>query len=491
MNNREFSNKVMNASKWSLFTEISAKLIGPISLIVLARFLTPDDFGVVTIATMVISFTQIFMNSGLHKAIIQTEEVEYKIEDIASVTFWSNIGLSICIFLVIFFIADPLSNILNEPRTANVIKVLAFQIIFSALGLVQTALFQRELKFEKLFWVRIVTVVAPTILSIPLAIYGMGYWAIVGGQIFGSLANTIVLWFITKWKPSFYFNYKIFKKLFSFGYLSIIEGIVGWLIIWLDVLIIGIYFSTNEIGLYRTASSFVNSIMLLLVSPIVPVLYSSLSRIQNNDDMFKKYFLQAQKLVFFISVTLGVIFLLFGDLIGNIIYGSNWEGIGWIISILGIAYGFKTLSSLNGEAYRAKGKPGINASIMLINLIIYIPAYIFAGELGLLYFVVAKAILMNFPQPIWHFYFSNKIFNVGFKDVFRNIKFIFLSGTIITFLVIVYYYFFDGLSLIRNTFIMPILFLLYLICLLPEKNFVINTVHFIKKTFLKNKQELG
>ena len=485
MDNSNFSNKVANASKWSLFTELSAKLIGPFSLIILARFLTPDDFGVVTIATMVISFTQVFMTSGLHKAIIQTEEVKYKIEEISSVTFWANMCFSIIIFFIVFFIADPLSHLLNEPRVANVVKVLAFQIIFSALSLVQTALFQRDLKFKKLFWVRIVTVVAPTILSIPLAILGLGYWAIIGGQIFGSLANTIVLWSITRWKPSFYFNFNIFKELFSFGYLSIIEGIAGWFVVWLDAIIIGMYFSTNELGLYRTASSFVNAIMLLLVSPVTPVLYSSLSRLQNDHYMFKKHFLQAQKLVFFVSITIGVIFLLFGDIIGNAIYGSQWKGIGIIISILGIAYGFKALCSLNGEAYRAKGKPGINALIMLINLIMYIPGYIFAGKLGLIYFVLAKAILMNFPQPIWHFYYSKKIFDVNFKEVFNNIKFVFWGAIGVLALFVIYSILFDDTSVYIRTVTMSILLLLYFICLIPEKQFVKRTVFTVKNTISK------
>ncbi|MFS3928306.1 lipopolysaccharide biosynthesis protein [Priestia flexa] len=485
MDKSDFSNKVASASKWSLFTELSAKLIGPFSLIILARFLTPDEFGVVTIATMVISFTQVFMTSGLHKAIVQKEEEKYRIEEISSVVFWANMFFSSIIFFIVFLIADPLSHLLNEPRIANVIKVLALQIIFSALSLVQTALFQRDLKFKKLFWVRIVTVVAPTILSIPLAILGLGYWAIVGGQIFGSLANTIVLWTITKWKPSFYFNFNIFKELFSFGYLSIIEGIAGWFVVWLDAIVIGVYFSTNELGLYRTASSFVNAIMLLLVSPVTPVLYSALSRLQSDQHMFKTHFLQAQKLVFFVSITVGIIFLLFGDIIGNIIYGSQWKGIGIIISILGIAYGFKALCSLNGEAYRAKGRPGINALVMSINLMIYIPGYIFAGGLGLIYFVLAKAILMNFPQPIWHFYYSKKIFNVSFKEVFNNIKFVFWAATGVLIVFIMYSFVFNNNSVYINTIIMFILLLLYFICLIPEKQFFKKTVFTVKNTISK------
>ena len=190
--------KVVSAAKWSAFAEIASKGITPIIFIVLAWILTPKDFGLVAIATMVISFSQIFWDAGLSKALIQRQG---DVEKTANIVFWTNMILGIVIYGLLFLSASFIAHLFKEPLAEAVIKVQGLQIILASLFSVQTALFQKELNFKKLFYVRLLTSVLPGFASIPFALWGFGYWALVVGSLVGAFGQLILLWLISSWRP--------------------------------------------------------------------------------------------------------------------------------------------------------------------------------------------------------------------------------------------------------------------------------------------------
>ena len=150
----DFNRKVISASKWSALGEIAAKAITPLVLVVLARLLTPDDFGVIAAAAMVISFSQVFWDAGLSKALIQREN---DIDEAAIVIFWTNAILGIVIYCFLYFCADLVVRVFDDPRVGMVLQIQGLQLIISSLCSVHTALYQRELNFRVLFWVKLFT----------------------------------------------------------------------------------------------------------------------------------------------------------------------------------------------------------------------------------------------------------------------------------------------------------------------------------------------
>jgi PST family polysaccharide transporter len=189
----------VHAVKWSFLAELVSKAITLIVFIVLARLLTPEDFGVMSAALMVIAFSQILWEAGMGKALIQRQT---DIEDAANVAFWINLGLGVLIAGLLFWGAQPIAlTFFQDARVTPVLQIMTLQVLLGALSSVQTALLQKEMDFKKLFWVRMATVALPGFASIPLAWGGMGYWALVAGTLTGQAVQVMMLWRMSEWRP--------------------------------------------------------------------------------------------------------------------------------------------------------------------------------------------------------------------------------------------------------------------------------------------------
>src|SRR5690606_13832885 len=151
--------------------------------------------------------------------------------------------------------------------------------------------------FKTLFFVRMISIFIPVIITIPLALIGLSYWSIIIGTLVMQLSNAIILTVKSKWKPKLFFSLKILKEMFSFSVWSLIEAISIWLTLWIDTFIIASLINQYYLGLYKTSMTMVNTLMALVTSAVIPVIFSTLSRLQNNDIEFKKMFFKFQRVV--------------------------------------------------------------------------------------------------------------------------------------------------------------------------------------------------
>jgi PST family polysaccharide transporter len=361
------------AFKWSIAGEIITKAIQPLIFIILARLLTPNDYGVVAAALMVISFTQIFWEAGMAKALIQRQT---QVNESANVAFWINLAAGIFIALILFLSADQLANYLfKDARIGNILRAMTLQIFFGALTSVPVALLQKELKFNMLFWVRLTTVAVPAVFSIPLAIYGFSYWALVIGTLAGQAIQVVVLWWISTWRPSFTFHRSIAKELLVFGSWVGLSGLLTWFYLWIDSLFVGSFLGTHQLGIYRTGNQFIIMIFGFLFTPLQPVLYSYFSGIQNEQEKLKNIFFRVIRITTLISVPLGFVLYVSADAIALIVFGEKWHGIEFVLAIMAIMHGYSWIVGLNGEIYRAINKPSYETIVNSIALIIYLGGY--------------------------------------------------------------------------------------------------------------------
>ena len=209
----DLNHQVIKAAKWSTLTEISAKLIVPITSMVLARLLTPEVFGVVTTLAMVTSFAGLFTDAGFHNYIVQHEfKDESDCKKSANVAFWSNLALSVFIWGIIVVFAEPLAVLVGNPGLGFVLIVASLSIPLGAFSSIQSALFKRQMDFQTLFKIRLVSVIIPIVITIPLAYWLRNYWALVCGGLVQSLVSVILLFFFSNWFPRFYYSFKVFDN---------------------------------------------------------------------------------------------------------------------------------------------------------------------------------------------------------------------------------------------------------------------------------------
>ena len=266
--------QIASATKWSAITEIVAKLITPMSSMVLARLLTPEAFGVVATLTMIITFAEIFTDAGFQKYLIQHEfkDNEDRIHS-TNVAFWSNLCLSLLIWIVIGLFCEPLATLVGNPGLGHVLTIACVSIPLAAFSSIQMALYKRDFDFKTLFKVRIVGICIPLFVTIPLAFWLKTYWALVIGTIVGNLANAILLTYYSKWKPSIYYSFQKLREMFSFTIWSMFESISIWLTAYIDIFIVGVYLNEYYLGLYKTSTTIVGQITALITAATTPILF--------------------------------------------------------------------------------------------------------------------------------------------------------------------------------------------------------------------------
>ncbi|MEE4216005.1 MAG: lipopolysaccharide biosynthesis protein [Xanthomonadales bacterium] len=374
--------------KWSFLGEIVSKAISPLILIVLARLLTPEDFGVVVAATMVISFSQFIWEAGLGKAIIQYQGAR---DPAANAAFWINVLLGVIVALGLMFSAGFIAeSVFRDSRVTTVLQVMSLQVVFSAIGAVHSALLQKDMKFKKLFWVRIATTLTPALVSIPMAISGWGYWALVGGSLTGQLLQFFTLWVVSTWRPKLSFDFGIAKDLVKFGRWVAATAVLGWFFNWADSLAVGAFLSSKELGLYRTGNAFVQMIYSIIFGSLLPVLYSHLANFSKDLEAIRNILIQVIQMMTFLSLPLAAILFANSEVIETLVFGFQWSGIGLIVSVMSLVHGIAWIVGANGEVFRAIGLPAIETRILAISVLIYTIGYLVSIQFGFETFIWAR-----------------------------------------------------------------------------------------------------
>lgn len=380
-----------HALKWSFAAELASKAIQPLVFVILARLLSPNDFGVISAALMVTAFAQILCEAGMGQALVQRQT---HVAEAANAAFWTNLALGGVVAAALFFSADFIArNVFHDVRVTAVLQVATVQILLVALSSVQAALLQKEMAFRKLFWIRFATVLVPGLASIPLALNGYGYWALLAGTLVGQLAQALMLWRMSPWRPRWSLDRGIAKEVMRFGSWVAASGFLAWFYLWADSLIVGMYLGSHELGLYRTGNQFATMVFALLLEPLLPVLYSHLSRVAEPEKIRNLMQVTIRFLVV-IGIPLGLALLVLAPEIELLLFGEKWQGIAPVIGVLGLMHGIAWSVGMNGEAYRALGHPRIETLVMLASVPMYLAIYLaYVGD-GLGNFVAARFVAM-------------------------------------------------------------------------------------------------
>ena len=397
--------KIFNASKWSIITEIAAKIVTPVLNMILARLLAPEAFGVLTTVTMVITFAEVFVESGFSKYLIQHKFEDSEQENrYMSVAFWINIALSMLLWGGIGIFNEQLASLVGSPGLGHLLVISGISIpLYSIVG-IECCKLKKDFDFKKLFYVRIVSALVPLFVTIPLALLGFDYWALIIGSIAGILIQAILLIFIGNFKPTLFFSKAAFTEMFSYGIWTLMNGLAVWISNWVDALLIGKFMSDYYLGLYKNTTSMITALFGMITAAIVPVLFSSLSKMQNDDEMFSSMYQSTLKNVALLVIPMGVGVCIYSNLATYILLGDKWMEATKIIAVGAASTALRTVFiSLNGDVYRAKGHFKTPLVLQLVDIVITIPLCFFALKDGFWTFVYVRAItklILIIPEQI-------------------------------------------------------------------------------------------
>lgn len=387
--------KVVAAAKWSLITEILAKLITPVTNIILAHILAPTAFGILATIMMVISFAEMLADAGFQKFLVQYEfESEDEKQKNVSVAFISNIVLAIVLWLVIIIWRDELAILVGNEGLGFPLAIMGAMLPLGAFSSIQMAMYRRSFNFKFLLSIRMITIITPLFISIPMALVGFDYWSLIAGLLAAHLFTAIALCVRQEKLISIYFSSTVFRKMFSFSAWSLAEAFSIWLTAWVDTFIISHFLNAYYLGLYKMPTAIVTTVMAIATSSMAPVLFSALSRHQHNQVEFEKTFLTFQRYMALFLVPLGVGMFVYQDFIVEILLGPQWKLAGIVLGSWALSSSLVTaISYLISEAFRAKGMPNVSFLAQMAHLFVLIPVIYVCVQYDFTTFVYARSIV--------------------------------------------------------------------------------------------------
>jgi len=292
------------------------------ALMVLARLLDPKDFGLVGMVTAVTGVFSMFKEAGLSMATVQRATIT---NEQVSTLFWINMLVGAVLGLLSLAIAPVLASFYHEPRLFWVTAALATGFLFNAAGVQHSALLQRKMSFTTLSVIEIISLLVSIAVGIGMAIGGYGYWALVGMAVISPAVSTVCLWSIATWVPGVPHRGVGISSMMRFGGTATLNGLVVYIAYNLEKVLLGRFWGAEALGIYGRAYQLINIPTDNLNSASEGVAFAALSRLQDDPNRFKNYFLKGYSVVLAMTLPITIACALFANDMILIILGPKWK----------------------------------------------------------------------------------------------------------------------------------------------------------------------
>jgi PST family polysaccharide transporter len=323
--------------------------------IVMARLLTPADFGVVAMAAPLLALATLLADVGLSQAAIQNRNLS---NQQLSFLFWVNLGVTIALASVIIVTAPLVASFYHEPRVAPVVAVLGALMIVAPLGAQHSVLLNRNFAFAKLAAVELASLIAGAIAGVAAALGGFGIWSIILNQAVGALVALVLLWLGVRWRPSAPKKGATseVRQLLHFGANVATFNVFNFLSRNIDNVLIGRAWGEAPLGIYNRAYSLLLLPLNQIMGPISKVALPLLSRIQNEPAPYRIAFWRMLDLALLLTFPVSLFSLVAHQQLINIVLGGKWEAVGPIFGILAVGALFAPVSHSTNWLLLSQGR---------------------------------------------------------------------------------------------------------------------------------------
>ncbi|MBK6266501.1 lipopolysaccharide biosynthesis protein [Marivirga sp. S37H4] len=410
-------NRSAKAFAWNIAGTILRQGSGFIISIFLARLLEPAEFGLVGMAMVFISVSQVFIDVGFASALIQNK-------DNTNLTYSSIFYLNFAAGLVltaIFYLSAPfIGDFYGDAEITSLVRWLSLIFVFNSLNLVQTSILKRKLNFKVLTLRNVIASTVGGVLGVICAFLDFGVYSLVVQQIVTAILGTILLWTTSGWKPDLKFSWYEVKRLSGFSAFVFFDQFTSTIFRKLDILLIGKVFSAATLGFYTRAVSLKDQVILYTTTSLVSVFYPVLSGLQDNHQEYSRVYFKVISVVAFASYALtGLLYIMGGDII-IILFGDKWEPSIPIFQILILAVCTAPINGMMVNAFMSKGRSKENFYLGLIRKLIKVIPLLVAYYYGIFEFTVAVVIAEYFLTAM-NMYFTKKILKIPLSIHFRKI----------------------------------------------------------------------
>lgn len=390
-----------------------------ISNLVLARLLTPTDFGTIAILMVFVVFSNVLIDSGFSASLIQKKEIN----DIdKSTVFFTNLLIALSVYVLLFVTAPLIADYFNMPDLPVYLRVLELMVVIDAVCAIQNTLLHREMNFKRVTKISLSSIIIAAIIAILLAFCGFGIWALIIQHIMYSLIRTSLTWMFSNWHPKCGFSKESFKTLFGYGSKLLISRVIATLYENLQQVIIGHYYTPSDLGYYSQARQFQQIPTGMVSHAIDSASFPVYSKLQDDRKALESLFRKNIKLVSFVNTPLMVLLAIIAHPLIVFLYSSKWIGSIPYFQFLCIAFGIVlAIHQCSLCVIKAMGRSDYILKLEIIKKVIGI-TFIFIGNAvwglwGILYGFALNAIIEIFLNG----YFVNKEIGYGSNKLLLDI----------------------------------------------------------------------
>ena len=401
--NRVDKNLKGKTLKGGLFTTGSQATIFALRMAttaVLARLLTPEDYGLVAMTTVTIGFLGIFKAAGLTTATIQREEINHQQ---ISTLFWINLILGFTICGLLISLSGVIANFYGKPELKEITIALSTTFVFSGLSVQHQALLNRMMRFKAIASIQITAMIIGVSTAVYMAKTGMGYLSLVGMTISNSLAHMIGIWLTIRWMPSLPRKTEGVGSMLNFGADILGIQIINYFARQFDNILIGWKFGASTLGLYDKAYSLLLMPVSQINTPLASVIIPALSKAKSDPKEYKKILEGALQVMFFITMPLLVFLAVFSDQIVLLWLGEKWLACSELFRFLLPASIAGAILNPSGWTLLSQGNTRLLRRIGLINAVIIVTSFLIGLPYG------AKGVAISYScamcmiaLPTWH-----------------------------------------------------------------------------------------
>lgn len=348
---------------WKFFEKISTQGISIIVQIILARLLLPDDYGMIGYLMVFINISEVFLAQGFTTALIQKKDSD---QFDFSTVFFANVGMSVLIYLLFFFIAPYVAIFYDEPRLTELMRILSLTVIIGSFSAVHNAFLSKRLEFRKSFLRGLANTVTYGISGVYFAYCGFGVWSLVYSKLVGALAGAIVLWLTVKWKPSFTFSFSRIKSLFRFSSKVLGSNLLNTIFNNINPLIIGKFYSSAELGQYQRGQNIPQMMMTAIDGSMSEVMYPTFSEMQDKLEAVKSALRRSMKLSMYLVLPMLTGLLVVAKTLTLVLLTEKWLPSVPYMQLTCIICMFWPLSART-HALNSIGKSGVTFKLSLVS----------------------------------------------------------------------------------------------------------------------------
>jgi O-antigen/teichoic acid export membrane protein len=350
--------KSITSIKWSAVAKFSNYFLKFTLGVVLARLLSPAEFGLVAMVTVISELSNFFIDGGFSASLIQNKDFD-KCD--ASTIFYVNVALGLFFAALLIVTAPLFAQFYDDIRLTSIARTISFVYVLSSMNVVQKAQLSRQLDYKKLSIIEVIQQLAGGILGITLALFGFSYWSIVYKRIFQELMRLGLYYKLTKWVPDWSFEKNILKKHWRFSSWALAAGITKQIADRFDYLIVGKVFTAANLGIFQRGKNIARMPIEFTASVFNNPLFAAFSRLQDNKEKFLENYIKIYRVITLIVMPIMVLSFVLADEIIFILLGEKWMESALFLkyfSVWGFIYifsvnKFRLLSSLGFPKYGA------------------------------------------------------------------------------------------------------------------------------------------